>query len=62
MAELAAQSWIVRGRLTYVVLAREAGELLLRSKQAASVVGAPTTEAACLERNNNSPASRASTT
>jgi len=45
MAELAAQSWIVRGRLTYVVLAREAGELLLRSKQAASVVGAPTTDA-----------------
>lgn len=35
MAELAEQSWIVRGRLTHVVLDREAGELLLRSKDTA---------------------------
>lgn len=35
MAELAAESWVVRGRMTYVVLEREAGEMFLRSKQAA---------------------------
>ncbi len=34
MAELAAQSWIVRGKLGYVVLDRESGEHFLRSKQA----------------------------
>jgi cytochrome P450 len=34
MAELAAESWIVRGKLTHVVLEREAGEFFLRSKQA----------------------------
>lgn len=33
MAELAAQSWIVRARLGYVVLDRDAGEHFLRSKQ-----------------------------
>ncbi len=34
MAELAQQSWIVRGKLGYVVLDRESGEHFLRSKQA----------------------------
>jgi len=34
MAELAAESWIVRAKLGYVVLEREAGEMFLRSKQA----------------------------
>ena len=34
MAELAAESWIVRGKLGYVVLDRESGEHFLRSKQA----------------------------
>jgi cytochrome P450 len=34
MAELAAESWIVRGKLGYVVLDREGGEFFLRSKQA----------------------------
>lgn len=35
MADLAAESWIVRARLGYVVLDREAGEHFLRSKQTA---------------------------
>jgi cytochrome P450 len=34
MAELAADSWIVRGKLGYVVLDRESGEHFLRSKRA----------------------------
>jgi cytochrome P450 len=34
MADLAAQSWIARGKLGYVVLDRESGEHFLRSKQA----------------------------
>lgn len=34
MADLAAESWIVRGKLTHVVLEREAGEFFLRSKRA----------------------------
>jgi cytochrome P450 len=34
MAELATESWIVRGKLAYVVLDRESGEHFLRSKQA----------------------------
>lgn len=33
MADLAAESWIVRGKLGYVVLDREGGEHFLRSKQ-----------------------------
>ncbi len=34
MAELAAESWIARAQLGYVVLDRESGEFFLRSKQA----------------------------
>jgi cytochrome P450 len=34
MEELAAESWIVRGKLAYVILDRESGEHFLRSKQA----------------------------
>jgi cytochrome P450 len=34
MAELADESWIVRGNLAYVILDRESGEHFLRSKQA----------------------------
>src|SRR5579859_833673 len=35
MAELARESWIVKGMVSHVVLDREAGELLLRSRDAA---------------------------
>src|SRR5579859_2811823 len=35
MAELARESWIVKGMVSHVVLDREAGELLLRSKDTA---------------------------
>src|SRR5579859_7757198 len=35
MAELARESWIVKGMVSHVVLDREAGELLLRSRDTA---------------------------